>query len=303
MKAGLENARPDAIVDVVVVAYNSSETLRDCVAPLAAAEWANVIVVDNDSTDGSPDVVAGLPVRVIESGRNGGFAFGVNIGVAAGTAPWVLLLNPDAQLTPIALETLMRAGEADPAIAVCGPRLENADGTLAWSQRRFTRLRSTWAQAFFAHRLWPKAGWTDEVVRDLAAYESPGSPEWLSGACMLVRRTALEGIGGLDEGFFLYCEDMDLCLRLRAAGHDVRYVPAATARHVGGASSAPGATRGIYARSRIGYARRHFRRAAVPLEVAGIAAGSLSHLVVAGRQPGMRRGHRAALRAVLREVI
>jgi N-acetylglucosaminyl-diphospho-decaprenol L-rhamnosyltransferase len=303
MKAGNADARQDAIVDVVVVAYNSSETLRDCVAPLAAAEWANVIVVDNDSTDGSPDVVAGLPVRVIESGRNGGFAFGVNIGVAAGTAPWVLLLNPDAQLTPIALETLVRAGEADPAIAACGPRLENADGTLAWSQRRFSRLRSTWGQALFAHRLWPTAAWTDEMVRVPAAYESPGSPEWLSGACMLVRRTALEAVGGLDEGFFLYCEDMDLCLRLREAGHDIRYVPTASARHIGGASSAPGETRGIYARSRIRYARRHFRRAAVPLEAAGIAVGSLSRLAMATRHPGMRRGHREALRAVLREVI
>jgi N-acetylglucosaminyl-diphospho-decaprenol L-rhamnosyltransferase len=298
MKVGSKQA----IVDVVVVAYNSSETLVDCVEPLAGSPLANVTVVDNASTDGSASVVADLPVHLIESGRNGGFAYGVNIGVAAGSAPWILLLNPDALITPADLETLVRAGEADPAAAVLGPRLLNADGTLAWSQRRFARLRSTWAQALFAHRLWPTAAWTDEVVRDPAAYEAPGSPEWISGACMLVRRSALEAVGGLDERFFLYCEDMDLCRRLRTAGLAVRYVPAASARHIGGASSAPGTTLEIYARSRVRYARRHYRRGLVPLEAAGIALGAFTHIVSAARRPALRRGHRAALRSVMREV-
>jgi N-acetylglucosaminyl-diphospho-decaprenol L-rhamnosyltransferase len=302
MKAGSDGTRQDAIVDVVVVAYNSSATLLDCVTPLAGTAWASVTVVDNASTDGSPAVVADLPVGVIETGRNGGFAYGVNIGVAAGSAPWILLLNPDAQIAPSDLDTLVRAGEADPAAAVLGPRLLNADGTLAWSQRRFARLRSTWAQALFAHRLWPTAAWTDEIVRDRAAYAAPASPEWVSGACMLVRRSALEAVGGLDERFFLYCEDMDVCRRLRSAGHEIRYVPAAGARHIGGASSAPGETLGIYARSRVRYARRHYRRALVPLEAAGIAVGAVSHIVSAARRPALRRGHRAALRAVIREV-
>jgi len=289
-------------VDVVVVAYNSRSTLRGCVAPLVAIPGVGVTVVDNASEDGSAAAVEDLPVRVIDSRRNGGFAFGVNIGVAAGTAPWILLLNPDARIDPQDLRALVATGEADPAVAVVGPRLLSADGTLALSQRRFARLRSTWGQALFAHRLFPLAAWTDEVVRDRDLYSKAGSPEWLSGACMLVRRTALDAVGGLDEGYFLYCEDMDLCLRLRAAGYDIRYEPATTAHHVGGASSVPGQTLAIYARSRVRYARRHYRRSLVPLEAAGVALGALSHIVAAARRPALRRGHTAALRAVLHEV-
>jgi GT2 family glycosyltransferase len=291
-----------ATVDVVVVAYNSRDTLRGCVAPLAGIPWIGVAVVDNASTDDSTGVLEGLPVRVIESGRNGGFAFGVNIGVAAGAAPWILLLNPDARIDPTDLRALVATGQANPDTAVVGPRLSTAGGTLALSQRRFARLRSTWGQALFAHRLWPHAAWTDEVVRDEAAYAHSGTPEWLSGACMLVRRSALEALGGLDERFFLYCEDMDLCRRMRAAGHEIRYEPAAAAHHVGGASSAPGQTLAIYARSRIRYARRHYRPIAVPLEAAGVAVGALSHFIAAARRPALRRGHAAALRAVLQEV-
>jgi N-acetylglucosaminyl-diphospho-decaprenol L-rhamnosyltransferase len=185
---------------------------------------------------------------------------------------------------------------------VVGPRILAADGTLALSQRRFARLRSTWGQALFAHRIWPRAAWTDEVVRNLSAYARAGSPEWVSGACMLVRRSALEAVDGFDERYFLYCEDMDLCRRLRSAGHDVRYEPGAAAHHVGGASSAPGQTLAIYARSRIRYAHRHYRPLTVPLEAAGVAVGALSHIVAAARRPALRRGHTAALRAVLHEV-
>jgi len=160
----------------------------------------------------------------------------------------------------------------------------------------------SWDKAFGLVKINPLAAWTDEVVRDRDLYSKAGSPEWLSGACMLVRRTALDAVGGLDEGYFLYCEDMDLCLRLRAAGYDIRYEPAATAHHVGGASSVPGQTLAIYARSRVRYARRHYRRSVVPLEAAGVALGALSHIVAAARRPALRRGHTAALRAVLHEV-
>ena len=100
--------------------------------------------------------------------------------------------------------------------------------------------------------------WTDELVRDAAAYERPGDPEWVSGACMLVRRDAFEAVGGFDEGFFLYCEDTDLCRRLWKAGHRVRFEPAAEVHHVEGASSGAGETRPIAARSRVLYARKHF---------------------------------------------
>lgn len=288
-------------VDVVVVAYNSRDVLRDCVAPLAALPGVGVTIVDNDSPDDSAAAVEGLEgVRVIRSGRNGGFAFGCNLGAAGGTAPWVLLLNPDARIDEASLRALYSVGESDPGVGLVGPRLLDGDGRLAYSQRRFARLRSTWSTAFFLQRLAPNAAWSDEILRDPAAYERPGAPEWVSGACMLVRRSALEAVGGLDERFFLYREDMDLCKRLREAGHDIRFEPAAVVSHVGGASSGEGATLPIFAASRLAYARAHFRGAGAALERAGVIAWALTHTVSSVRRPGLRRGHMAALRVALR---
>jgi GT2 family glycosyltransferase len=287
-------------VDAVVVAYNSGDTLRACVAPLAATAGVAVTVVDNASPDDGAERIADLPVALIRTGRNGGFAFGCNRGIAAGTAPWVLLINPDGVIAADDLRALVAAGGRDPAIGVVGPRILDADGRLAFSQRRFARLRSTFSQALFLHRLAPAASWSDEIVRDRAAYDAPASPEWISGACMLLRRAALEQVGGLDERFFLYREDMDLCRRLRAAGWDVRYEPAATARHIGGASSGEGETLPIFAASRLAYARAHSGRAAAQLERLGVALWACTHWLASLSRPGRRRGHASALRVALR---
>ena len=128
-------------------------------------------------------------------------------------------------------------------------------------------MRSTFAQAFFLHRFFPQAVWSDELVRDRAAYERPGSPEWASGACLLIRRSEYDAIGGLDEGFFLYCEDMDVCKRLRDRGLDIRFEPAALCTHAGGASAPRAALLPVLAASRIRYARKHRSRAVALLAV------------------------------------
>lgn len=286
-------------VDVVVVSYNSADTLRACVEPLSLLPGVTVTVVDNDSSDDSLGTVADLPVHAFGSGRNGGFSFGCNLGVAHGTAPYVLLLNPDARIEAATLATLVRALDDDPSLGVVGPRILDDDGVVARTQRNFPRLRSTWAQALFLHRISPNARWADEVIWDPRAYERPGEPEWLSGACLLVRRDALERIGGMDERFFLYCEDIDLCRRLGGAGYRVGYEPGAIAQHEGGASAPRTTTHAIYARSRVTYARKHYRRPLVPLERLGIALGEVTHAVAAVRRPAKARGHVAALRAVL----
>src|SRR3954451_4354184 len=109
--------------DVVIVSYNSRDTLRECVEPLAGAPGVRVIVVDNASPDASLEVIADLPVHAIESGRNGGFSFGCNLGAAAGDAPLVLFLNPDARVNPGELERMVAALEAEPDVGLLGPRL------------------------------------------------------------------------------------------------------------------------------------------------------------------------------------
>jgi N-acetylglucosaminyl-diphospho-decaprenol L-rhamnosyltransferase len=286
-------------VDAVVVAYNSRETLRACVAPLAELPWVAVTVVDNASPDDSAAAVADLPVRVIRAPQNGGFAYGCNLGLADATAEFVLLLNPDARIDADSLSSLVDALRAESRVAGVGPRTLDDAGRLVWSQRRFPRLRSTYAQAVFLQRVLPMASWTDEVIRDPDAYARPGAPDWISGACLLLRREALDPIGGLDEGFFLYSEDTDLFRRLRSAGWEVRYEPRATARHRGGASAPRHTTERIAARSRVRYARKHQGATVAMLEACGVLIGALTHAVAWLHRPARARGHAAAARAAL----
>jgi GT2 family glycosyltransferase len=287
-------------VQVVIVAYNSRDTLRGCVEPLVALPRVAVTVVDNACPERSTDVVADLPVEVVHAPRNGGFAYGCNVGMAAGRSELVLLLNPDARIAPDSLAALTGALRDDPRLAVAGPRTLAADGALVWSRRRFPRLRSTYAQALFLQRLAPHAAWTDEVVRDREAYDQDGSPDWLSGACLLLRRSAVEAVGGLDEGFFLYSEETDLLRRLRDAGWDVRFVAGAVATHIGGASAPREVTKRIWAQSRVRYARKHHGPVVAALEAVGVALGALSHAAVWSFRPRVARGHATAGLAALR---
>ncbi len=284
----------------MIVAYNSARTLRACVEPLAAIDDVRVLVVDNCSPDDTAAPLAGLEVELVRATRNGGFSAGCNLGIAHGEAPYVLLLNPDARMSADALGALVAVLDTNPGTAIAGPRIVEDDGSLAPSQRRFPRARSTFAQALFLHRIWPNASWTDELVRDPAAYEAPGTPDWVSGACMLIRRDALDPLGGMDEDFFLYCEDTDVCARVRDAGWDVRFEPRATVHHEGGASRPREELLPVLARNRVLYARKHAGPLAVALEAAGVALGHATHALVSLARPALRRGHLKALAAALR---
>jgi GT2 family glycosyltransferase len=287
-------------VDVVVVSYNSRDTLRPCVHPLLPLPGVSVTVVDNDSPDDSLAAVADLPVRAIQSGRNAGFGAGCNIGAAAGAAPLILFINPDAEITADALAQMVAVLEAEPDVVLVGPRLTESDGELMHSMRRYQRTRSMWAQALYLHRLLPRARWANEIDYRPGLYDAPAYPEWLSGACMLVRRPAFERVGGFDDGFFLYCEDQDLCRRLRAAGGGIRYEPSAVVSHRGGHSAPRTSLYAVLAESRIRFARKHNNRLHAALQHAAIATEALTHTLAgtAGR-PAHARGHRAALRASL----
>jgi GT2 family glycosyltransferase len=286
-------------VDVVVVSYNSRDELRGCVEPLAAADGVSVIVVDNASTDGVLETVADLPLTTLPLPENRGFAAGCNVGWRAGSSPMVLFLNPDAGLDPAALRRLAALLDAEPGIGAAGPQIRDADGSLDHSQRRFPRLRSTFARALLLHRLFPRAGWADEVIRDDAVYERAGTPDWVSGAALLVRRTLLEELNGFDETFFMYCEDTDLCRRVWSAGYAVGYEPAAVVMHRGGASAPRSGLLPTLVASRIAYARKHGGRVAAGLERAGLGLEALSRAVLARGERASRAGHLNALRVAL----
>jgi N-acetylglucosaminyl-diphospho-decaprenol L-rhamnosyltransferase len=286
------------VVDVVVVSFNSRSELRRCLEPLVGVPDVHLFVVDNASADGSLESVSDLPVTAVQLTANGGFARGVNAGWRLGEAPYVMLLNPDASIDEQSLRRLARVLDEDPGVGAVAPRIVDASGHVDYSLRRYPRVRSTFAQAFFLHRLWPRAAWSDELVRDPLLYERRWSPDWVSGACVLVRRSALEQLGGLDEGFFMYAEDIDLCRRLRGLSLDVRYEPEATVIHEGGASAPRAALLPVLAASKLRYARKHRGRGYAALERFGLGLASGLRALVAP-DPATRRGHRRSLRHVV----
>ena len=291
-----------ATVDVVIVAYNSRDTLRACIDPLVRSPWIDITVVDNACPENSAAVVVDLPVRIVRSPSNGGFAYGCNLGIANGSAEFVLLLNPDAEIDAASLAVLIDALRADRSLAGVGPRIVNDVGNLIHTQRRFPRLRLTYAQGLYLHRAAPGAAWADDCIRDPEAYERPGTAEWISGCCMLLRREAVASVGGLDEGFFLYSEEIDLFKRLATAGWRAGFEPRATARHIGYQSADRHATERIRAISRVRYARKHHGRLVAALEAWGVALGALVHAAAWIRRPARARGNLLAAWAAMRAV-
>ncbi len=291
-------AAPRAI-DVVVVSYNSRDHLRECVAELAAAPSVRVIVVDNASSDGSLATVADLDVETIRLAENRGFGHGCNVGWRAGHAPAVLFLNPDARLDARSLRVLDSVLQERERVGAVGPNVFAGDGALACSRRYFPRLRSTYARAFFLHRVFPSCWWVDEVVRDPREYDRAAPAEWLSGSCLLVRRSVLESLGGFDECFFLYCEDMDLSARIWQLGHEVWFEPSAIAMHAGGASASRSSLLPVLAASRARYAEKHDRRLVASAQKLGIGLDALTHMIVARGGWRVRAGHARSIAALV----
>jgi GT2 family glycosyltransferase len=291
-----------ALVDVVVVSYNSAETLGDCLAPFVPDEDFHPVVVDNASADRSVEVASGLGVQVLALTTNYGFAHGCNRGWESGSAPYVLFLNPDARITPESVRRLVDVLEANEATGLVAPRISAPDGALELSIRRFPRFRSTFSRALFLHRVAPHASWSDEDVWDPAEYKRPHRVDWVSGACMLVRRTALEQLAGWDESYFHYGEDVDLCRRLWVAGYQVVFEPAATAVHIGGVSSPRPRLRPILVRSRVLYARKHRGPILSRLDHVAIGTEELTHALFTLKGGEVRAGHMQALRTLLRGI-
>jgi GT2 family glycosyltransferase len=242
--------------DVVIVAYRSAAHLRACVEPLAGADDVNVIVVDNDCPERSPQLVADLPVTIVEMGRNAGFSAGCNAGAAAGSGGALLFLNPDARIAPDAVRSISDVLARFPDVGAVGPHVRETSGADQPTMRREPTLRSAFAEALFLHHLnGGKLAWTNQIVME--GYDRPAESDWLSGAALCIRRDAFEEVQGFDERFFLYSEDTDICVRLRARGWQVRYDPVATSEHAGGGSAPRPGQAALKVQARIVYARLH----------------------------------------------
>ena len=229
-------------LSAIIVNYNAGPLLRKCVDSLLACPLdIEIIVVDNASSDASLDGLQDLSqVCVIRNPANVGFAAACNIGVQASSAPFLLFLNPDCFFQPDAIGPLLASLQSDDRVGIVGGLLVNEDGTEQGGGRRAvpTPWRSI-VRAFglqrFANR-WPKLFY-DFHLHKQPLPDGPIEVEAISGACMLVKRDVMEDVGLWDEGYFLHCEDLDWCMRLRQKGWKILFVPDARISHALGACS------------------------------------------------------------------
>lgn len=250
----------DPSLAIVIVSYNVRADLGRCLRSLDAATSPGLVtVVDNQSSDGTLEWLRETwpAVRAIDAGGNLGFARANNLGIRATSSELVLLLNPDTEVPADAIPTLVAALVADPSTAIVGPRLVDASGRPELS---FGPMVSPWGE-FVQRRLVRayEAGAPWAVARVERETREAGGRDWVSGACLLARRADLDAVGLLDERFFMYTEDVDLCAAVRARGRRVRFVPEATVRHLRGRSGAttPLATARRRRESQLAFYRKH----------------------------------------------
>ena len=229
---------------VSIINYNTGPLTIDCVISVLAdldGLDAQVVVVDNASADGSADTIAAwiaaqpapCPVRLVRSPVNTGFSGGHNIGIAAAPAEFHLLLNSDASLRPGALRALLDAADAVPDAGLFGPRIEHEDGTQQTSCFRFPGPAS---ELISAAASGPVTALLKRHDVPLDMPPDPASIDWASFACILLRGAMVTRLGPMDEGYFLYFEDAEYCLRARRAGWRVVHVPQARVVHLRGRS-------------------------------------------------------------------
>ncbi|MBW3624944.1 MAG: glycosyltransferase [Armatimonadetes bacterium] len=307
-------------LSVIILNWNTRDDLHRCLTSLepavhgdlsGSARWESsvrtqrgrtegttveVIVVDNASSDDSVRMAEEqFPwAQVIANERNVGFSAGNNVGIRAAKGRYLLLLNPDTVVHGDALDTLVEFADAHPDTGIVGAKLLNRDGSLQYSCRRFPTLANGFFRDTPLGRLFPKNRYNRDYLMTDWDHRSPREVDWVSGAAMLLRRECLDGIGLLDEAFFMYCEDVDICYRAWQQDWKVRYCPDAVITHLIAQSSDQNAAAMLMERHRSMYRffRKHYAAQthplAWPLIVAGLSARA-GALVVKNKIDRMRQ--------------
>jgi N-acetylglucosaminyl-diphospho-decaprenol L-rhamnosyltransferase len=249
---------------IVVVSYNARDDLARTLQSLTAAPPSathEIVAVDNKSTDGAPEMVRSRfpTVRVIPAGGNLGFAKANNLGIRATASELILLLNPDTIVAPGAIDRLISRLDRSSDVAAIGPRIVDQQGLAELSHGgRVTPWREAGRKTLTALAARGNAaarGWIERQTREERAVE------WLTGACLLVRRADAEAVGLMDERFFLYFEDVDFCAALRARGRQLLFSPLAEIVHLRGRSDAGGGrARAAWQESHLAFYRKHLPR-------------------------------------------
>jgi GT2 family glycosyltransferase len=247
---------------IVIVAFNAREDLAGTLASLTGAPPSTaheIVVVDNASTDGAPELVrARFPdVRLVEAGANIGFARANNLAIRSSASELVLLLNPDTIVPAGAIDQLVARLDAQPDVAVVGPRIVDANGRpeLSWGER-VTPWSEQRRKALVKRDAAGNSAAADAIGRET---RSARDAAWVTGACLLVRRSDAEAVGLLDERYFLYMEDVDFCDAIRARGRRIRFEPSVEVVHLRGRSglASGGAGERAWHASHLAYYRKH----------------------------------------------
>ncbi|MBI3946278.1 MAG: glycosyltransferase family 2 protein [Armatimonadetes bacterium] len=278
-------------VVVAVVNWNTRDDLEACLRSVYERNdnppsYA-VGVVDNASVDGSAEMVAGRfpQAALLRNRENRGFSAANNQIIKGSQSRYVLLLNPDAQTHPGTLAALVRFMDENPDIGICGPLVLNPDGSVQYSARRFPTLLAGAFRNTLLGRLFPRNRYTREYLLSDWDHRTQRDVDWVSGAAMMIRRAVLDQVGILDERFFMYSEDVDICFRARAAGWRVTFFPGAAVTHARAHSSDKAQLRSIlqFHRSMYRFWRKHYApRSSWPVRLAApVAIGTRAGLLAA----------------------
>jgi len=286
-------------VSAVVVNHEAGDALLECVASLRAEGVGEVIVVDNASSDGSAEALMAVDgkVRLVQTGANLGYGAAANRGIEVSARGLVLVSNSDVSVHGGALSALVEALDADPTLAIAGPRILEPDGTRYPSARRFPSLLDAVGHAVLGD-LVPTNRFTRRYRLGYLDVDDVTDVDWVSGACFLARRRTLDELQGFDESYFMYAEDTDLCWRARRAGWGVVFVPDAAVTHLQGVSTARRPYRMLVAHHRSVFrfaarTERGWRRLALPAMALFLG---LRLAVMCARQ-ALRARHGASSRA------
>jgi GT2 family glycosyltransferase len=226
-------------IAVCIINYNTRDLLRECLRSVLMQNADEIIVVDNASTDGSAEMMkAQFPsIPLIALGKNVGFGAASNLGTKNCRSEHILLLNADVQMNPGSLQALHRYLETHPHVSMIGPRVLNPDGTRQTSCFYYPTPPHVFLYISGFYKLIPHLPNFKKRTLQKAASEKSTAVPWILGAALAFRRETFETVGGFDESFFLYFEEVDLCYRLFLQGKQIHFVPEAEVVHVGGAST------------------------------------------------------------------
>lgn len=263
----MSEQRTSTDITVSIVNWNTKEELAGCLDSVLRQQGVgfDVVVVDNGSSDGSAEMVkTRYPQAVlIATSDNKGFAGGQNEAFAFSRGRYILLLNPDARMIgDDVLANIIKFGDSESKVGIFGTRILNTDGSLQFSARRFPTLGAGIFRNSILGRLFPRNRYVKEYLMTDWDHDAMRDVDWVSGAAMVLRRAALDDIGPLDEGFFMYCEDVDICYRAHEKGWRVCYYPGATVTHKIAASSDLAQVRMIYQfhKSMLRFFNKHYAR-------------------------------------------